>query len=136
MGARKQRRCRICKKRPPWRYKNCPPNVCKQCYHRHVWPQRPRARQQAQPIVDPWIDEQLGGTSLLDSLFEDEDLPVEPFFEDPLIDRPPLEAPPPGEPLLPMLRDVEDDDRFDQFAPRTAQGSGGDVAALPDPLHP
>jgi hypothetical protein len=39
------------------------------------------------------------------------------------------------EPLLPG-RDVEDDHRFDQFAPPTAQGSGGDVSALPDLLHP
>ncbi|HEX2810083.1 MAG TPA: hypothetical protein VHN80_28295 [Kineosporiaceae bacterium] len=85
--------------------------------------------------MDPGIDEQLGGTSVQDSLFEDEDLPVDLFFEDPPIDEPLLEAPPPGEPLLPG-RDVEDDHRFDQFAPPTAQGSGGDVSALPDPLHP
>jgi hypothetical protein len=120
VGARKQRRCRICKKRPPWRYKNCPANVCKQCYHRHVWPERPRARPRAQPIVDPLIDEQLGGTTVQDSLFEDEELPVDLFFEDPPIDEPPLEAPPPGELLLPS-RDVEDDHRFDQFAPLTTE---------------
>ncbi|HEX2809412.1 MAG TPA: hypothetical protein VHN80_24890, partial [Kineosporiaceae bacterium] len=112
------------------------PNVCKQCYHRHVWPARPRARQQAQPIVDPWIDELLGGTSLQDSLVEDEESPPELFFKDPLIDQPVLEAPPPGEPLLPM-RDVEDDHRFDQCAPPTTEyDCGGDVSALPDLLHP
>ena len=36
----KQPRCRICKKRPPWRHKNCPPGVCKRCYHEHMWPER------------------------------------------------------------------------------------------------
>ena len=39
----KQRLCRICKKRPPWRYKNRPPGVCRRCYHKHVWPERPGA---------------------------------------------------------------------------------------------
>lgn len=43
MGKRKQQKCRICKKRPPWRYKNCPPGVCKRCYHKHVWADRPAA---------------------------------------------------------------------------------------------
>ena len=42
MSKRKQRKCRICKKRPPWRYKHCPPGICKRCYHRHVWAERPR----------------------------------------------------------------------------------------------
>ena len=40
MGKQGRRLCRICKKRPPWEYKNCPPDVCKRCYHRHVWPER------------------------------------------------------------------------------------------------
>jgi hypothetical protein len=40
----KQRLCRICKKRSPWKYKNCPPGICKRCYHRHVWPDRPAVR--------------------------------------------------------------------------------------------
>ena len=43
---RKQRRCRICRKRPPWRYKNCPPGVCKRCYHKEIWPERLAARQE------------------------------------------------------------------------------------------
>ncbi len=43
-GKRQQRLCRICKKRPTWKYKNCPPDVCKRCYHKHVWPERPAAR--------------------------------------------------------------------------------------------
>jgi len=30
-GKRKQRPCRICRKRPPWQYKNCPPGICKRC---------------------------------------------------------------------------------------------------------
>ena len=33
MSKRKQRKCRICKKRPSWRYKNCSPGICKRCYH-------------------------------------------------------------------------------------------------------
>jgi hypothetical protein len=41
---RKQPVCRICRQRPPWRGKNCPPGVCKRCYHAHVWPERPAAR--------------------------------------------------------------------------------------------
>jgi hypothetical protein len=50
-GKRKQV-CRICKKRAPWKYKNCPPGVCKRCYHRHVWPQRPAARTRQTPWND------------------------------------------------------------------------------------
>jgi hypothetical protein len=44
----KQRLCRICKQRPPWKYKNCPPGICKRCYHRHIWVDRPAARKQRQ----------------------------------------------------------------------------------------
>ncbi len=44
----KQGLCRLCKKRPPWQYKNCPPGVCKKCYHRHIWVNRPAARKQRQ----------------------------------------------------------------------------------------
>ena len=40
----KQRLCRICKQRPPWTHRNCPPGVCKRCYHAHVWTERPAAR--------------------------------------------------------------------------------------------
>lgn len=40
----KQRLCRICKKRTPWRHENCPPGICKRCYHKHVWADRPGAR--------------------------------------------------------------------------------------------
>ena len=39
---RKERLCRICKKRPVWiggDVKN-PGRVCKKCYHAHVWPER------------------------------------------------------------------------------------------------
>ncbi len=45
MGKRKQGVCRICKKRPPWKYKNCPPRVCKRCYHHHVWVSPVNSRQ-------------------------------------------------------------------------------------------
>jgi len=61
-GKRKQRTCRICKKRPPWKYKNCPPDVCKRCYHRHVWPERPWARKRA-------VDDLPDGTVLSNDLF-------------------------------------------------------------------
>jgi hypothetical protein len=52
-GKRKQRRCRICRKRPPWRYKNCPPGICKRCYHKHVWAERPSAHQGRGASTDP-----------------------------------------------------------------------------------
>ena len=61
-GKGKQRMCRICKKRPPWKYKNCPPGVCKQCYHKNVWADRPAARKERgtatgrQELSDPAID--------------------------------------------------------------------------------
>lgn len=45
---RKERLCRICKKRPVWiggDVKN-PGPVCKKCYHAHVWPERQRRRGQ------------------------------------------------------------------------------------------
>ena len=48
----KQRLCRICKKRPPWKYKNCPPDVCKRCYHRHIWPDRPALRKSEGSVRD------------------------------------------------------------------------------------
>jgi hypothetical protein len=44
--SRKPRKCRICKKRPVWiggDVKN-PGPVCKQCYHKKVWPEREAAR--------------------------------------------------------------------------------------------
>jgi hypothetical protein len=60
-GTRKPPRCRICRKRPAWIYKNCPPGVCKRCYHKDVWPERPAARKQRQASnAAPdrtWIDE-------------------------------------------------------------------------------
>ena len=52
MSKRKQRKCRICKKRPPWRYKNCPPGICKRCYHRHVWAERPRRNREV-AVLEP-----------------------------------------------------------------------------------
>ncbi len=59
-GKRKQRVCRICKKRPPWKYKNCPPGVCKKCYHRDIWPDRPAAREQRRAMSDLSDDRSLG----------------------------------------------------------------------------
>ncbi len=44
MAKKQQPVCRLCRKRPPWRYKNCPPGICKRCYHKYVWPERPEAR--------------------------------------------------------------------------------------------
>jgi hypothetical protein len=42
MPQKKPRKCRICKKRPVWRGGDVkdPGLVCKQCYHKHVWPER------------------------------------------------------------------------------------------------
>lgn len=48
----KQRLCRICKKRTPWHHKNCPPGVCKRCYHKHIWPDRQSARKPRQDAAD------------------------------------------------------------------------------------
>lgn len=59
----KQQLCRICKKRPPWRYKNCPPGVCKRCYHKHVWPERPAARAQRPSADDQETDPESGEAS-------------------------------------------------------------------------
>jgi hypothetical protein len=42
----RQRRCRICHERPPWHGKNCPPGICKPCYHREIWVDRPAARRE------------------------------------------------------------------------------------------
>lgn len=74
-GKRKQRRCRICRKRPPWHYKNCPPGICKRCYHSRVWAERPAARRDrpaADPPPLPWIDQgDLDGDPFLDE-FPDE----------------------------------------------------------------
>jgi hypothetical protein len=59
----RQRRCRLCHKRPPWAGKNCPPGVCKACYHRHLWVDRPAARAERRAAAaldqdggDAWID--------------------------------------------------------------------------------
>lgn len=41
---RKQSLCKICKKNPIWHYKNSDGTVCKRCYHKHVWVERPSAR--------------------------------------------------------------------------------------------
>lgn len=43
-GKRRQRVCRICRKRPAWQYKNCRRGVCKRCYHAKIWPDRPSVR--------------------------------------------------------------------------------------------
>ncbi len=65
-----QRLCRICKRRPPWQYKNSPPGVCKQCYHRHVWVDRPAARKQRQAqAVAAGSDE-----TVLDDVLEIDDM--------------------------------------------------------------
>jgi len=69
MSKRKQRKCRICKKRPPWRYKNCLPGICKRCYHRHVWAERPRRNGEV-GVLEP-------------EPFEPELLELEPFEPEP-----------------------------------------------------
>jgi hypothetical protein len=60
----RQRRCRLCHNRPPWAGKNCPPGVCKACYHRHLWVDRPAARAERRAAAalnqdgedDAWIN--------------------------------------------------------------------------------
>jgi len=54
---KKQRRCRICKKRPVWTRGDVkdPGPVCKRCYHKHVWPER-KARAKGPNPADPDID--------------------------------------------------------------------------------
>ena len=42
----RQPRCRICHERPPWHGKNCPPGICKKCYHAKIWIDRPAARRE------------------------------------------------------------------------------------------
>lgn len=42
----RQRQCRICHKRLPWRGKNCPPGICKKCHHATIWVDRPAARRE------------------------------------------------------------------------------------------
>ncbi|MFI5456463.1 MAG: hypothetical protein ACHRXM_13520 [Isosphaerales bacterium] len=63
--SRKPRKCRICRKRPVWRggdVKN-PGPVCKQCYHKKVWPdlmagqkKRQAQRENGTPIEQPIPD--------------------------------------------------------------------------------
>jgi hypothetical protein len=49
-------------KRPSWRYKNCPPGICKRCYHSHVWAERPRRNREVAVLElepfepEPWQD--------------------------------------------------------------------------------
>ena len=58
-GKRKQRRCRICKKRPPWQHKNYPPGICKRCYHRHVWRERLAAGARKLDISAPYTYDEM-----------------------------------------------------------------------------
>src|SRR5438270_10037950 len=58
----RQARCRICRKRPPWRYRNCPPGICKKCYHARIWPDRLAARRERRATeraaaADPLADD-------------------------------------------------------------------------------
>lgn len=62
-GKRKRQVCRICRKRPPWTYKNCPSDVCKKCYHRDVWPERQAAGKQRRAVNDLSGDTPLGDRS-------------------------------------------------------------------------
>jgi len=67
MGKKKQRRCRICKKRPVWTrgdVKN-PGRVCKRCYHKHVWPER-QARGKRSKSADPGIDTEFQLSDMID----------------------------------------------------------------------
>src|SRR5208337_2493381 len=66
--SKKQRRCRICKKRPVWTRGDVkdPGPVCKRCYHKHVWPERkPRAK--GPNPADPGIDTEFGLSDVIDA---------------------------------------------------------------------
>ncbi len=67
-----QRRCCICQKRPPWSGKNRPPGVCKRCYHREIWADRPAAR------VDRQAAAAAGGESDDDCIDDSADLSHDP----------------------------------------------------------
>ncbi len=47
----KQLLCRICKKNPVWRYKNSDGTVCKRCYHKYIWEDRPSAKKERQSTI-------------------------------------------------------------------------------------
>ena len=49
---KKQAKCRICHQRPVWNYKNSPGDVCKRCYHRHIWSERPSVRKEVIDEID------------------------------------------------------------------------------------
>jgi hypothetical protein len=56
MAKKKQKRCRICKKRPVWRGGDVkdPGPYCKKCYHKDVWSPNSRARGKAgEPDPEP-----------------------------------------------------------------------------------
>ena len=82
----RQRRCRICHKRPPWRYKNCPPGICKRCYHAKIWVDRPAARRERKEAeraasADPLAD--FAGPLVYDG-YLDAFRPADLFSGDPL----------------------------------------------------
>jgi len=102
-GKRKPRKCRICRKRPPWGSKKCPAGVCKRCYHKHVWTERPGARKQDRaggdkpdrPLIDeswayePWAYGPWGDESWIDDEpWPDEPWPDEPWVDESLADEP------------------------------------------------
>ena len=64
---RKQSLCRICNKSPTWRYKNSDGTVCKRCYHKHVWAERPSAKKSQK-------------TAAINSEFEVEDIESSVIF--------------------------------------------------------
>lgn len=65
---KKQRRCRICKKRPIWARGDVkdPGPVCKRCYHKHVWPER-TARAKGPNPADPGVDTQFRLSDVIDA---------------------------------------------------------------------
>jgi hypothetical protein len=67
MSKKKQRRCRICKKRPVWTRGDVkdPGPVCKRCYHKHVWPER-KARAKGSNPAAPGIDTEFGLSDVID----------------------------------------------------------------------
>ena len=82
----RQRRCRICHERPPWQGKNCPPGICKKCYHATIWVDRPAARRERHEAeraasADPLAD--FAGPLVYDGYLESF-RPADLFSGDPL----------------------------------------------------
>jgi hypothetical protein len=85
----KLRKCRICKKSPVWRggdVKN-PGPYCKKYYHKHVWINRPAARQE-QSVADDCIDFLSGVLAEASSYMDERSREASDFLVEPLPEPP------------------------------------------------